>query len=197
MAKHLRLWIVGAALVALVAYGTVQRIRAADDDEDIKGAIEKMAKNLETNNAAAAKAIADKMPSDLDPGDVMSLLDKRHANGKGGLGIGGKPDTGIEKMVQEFTKKAPSQSKLNRDYAALRKAAYIIVASAEAIHNRSPVKATDGKKNPTDWKKWSADMQRQGRDFAKAIESKNPQKVKRAASNLNDTCVKCHEVFKD
>jgi cytochrome c556 len=197
MAKQLRLWIVGAALMTIVAYGAIQQIRAADDDQDITAAIQKMAQNLESHNDNAASAIAKKMPSDLDPGDVMSLLDKRHANGKGGLGIDKKPNTGIETMVQKFAKQAPTQSKLNRDYAALRHAAYIIVASAKAIHNHCPVKAVDGKKNPKDWLNWSTAMDKQGSDFAKAIESKNPQKVKRAASNLNDTCTKCHEVFKD
>ncbi|HZU36407.1 MAG TPA: cytochrome c, partial [Gemmataceae bacterium] len=83
------------------------------------------------------------------------------------------------------------------DSAALKRAAYIIAASAEAIHDRSPVKAPDGKKNPTDWKNWSAQMKTQGLDLAKAIDGGNPNQVHKAANTLNDTCVKCHEVFKD
>ncbi len=187
----------GMALALVVGYVAVQQSRAADDEPDVKGAVEKIASSLEHNDAAAASKTAAALPSDLDPGDVMGLMDKRHANGKGGLGIGGKPNTGIEKMVQDFTKTAPAKSMLTRDQAALKKAAYIIAASAEAVHDHCPVKAPEGKKNPADWKKWSGEMKQQGLDLAKAIDTSNPSEVKKAASNLNDTCVKCHEVFKD
>lgn len=197
MRRQIRVWIVGAALVGSVVYLATQQIRAADDDQDVKGAVEKIAKNLAAHNDSAAQAIANKLPDDLDAGDVMGLLDKRHANGKGGLGIGGKPDTGIEKMIQEFAKTAPTRSKLNRDGQNLKHAAYIMAAAAEAVHNRPPVKAPTGKKNPEDWKKWSAQMKTQSLQFAKALESNDPAAVHKAADTLNNTCIQCHDIFKD
>jgi hypothetical protein len=198
MENRVRWYMVGGAIGALVlGYLAVQSGRAADDEPDVKGAVQKIAQSLEKNDNAAASKTAASLPDDLDAGDAMALMSKHNANGKGGLGIGGKAGSGIELMVQKFSKGDINQSQLTQHKADLKRAAYIAAAIAEAVHNRPPVKAPEGKKNPADWKKWSGEMKQQGLDLAKAIDTGDKGQVKQAASNLNDTCVKCHEVFKD
>ena len=202
MNTRVRSWMVGGAtLVLLVGCAAALLGKATDDDEDIKAAIEKIATNLQNNDLAAAKKAADALPSDLDPGDAMGLMELRKPGGKGGVGIGARPGTvrpdGIEKMVQNLAKSPPSKTMLTRDNAALKRAVYMAAAIGEAVQNHSPVKAPEGKKNPADWKKWASEMRAEALELTKVIDTKDPKQVNSAASKLNDTCTRCHEVFKD
>src|SRR5947209_3657901 len=69
-------------------------------------------------------------------------------------------------------------------------------AVAAVAHAAAPQKAAPDK-DPKDWKKYSEDMIKTSQEFAKAVETKKLDAIKKAATNLNATCSDCHSKFRD
>ena len=201
MKTHLRLLTVGAAGLTL-ALGSLVAIKAADEEKDPRNDVLAMAKLIESNDLEGAKKRAKTLDADLDPEDVMSAFSLRSEKGKGGVGIGDTPGAitpdGIEKKVQDLAEKKPLTPKaLDKQAKALERAGYIAAAVAIAVQDRPPVKEKEGDKDPNDWKKWAGEMHQAAREFAAAAKAKNPKLVKEAATKLNDSCIRCHKVFKE
>ncbi|MBV9124928.1 MAG: cytochrome c [Planctomycetes bacterium] len=201
MSMHARLLAVSGALLALaVWFGLIAGPgNAADDETNPKDAIAKMADALERGNPAAAQAGVASL-KDAEPDDIMPVFDLRTAKG-GGLGLGPtrgaiQPD-GIEKMIQQLAKTAPTSDQLARESKDLLRAAYVSQAVAQVIPDKCPVKVKTGEKDPNDWKTWTADMATNSTAFADAVKSGDPEKVHAAAMKLDASCTACHNVFKE
>ena len=103
-----------------------------------------------------------------------------------------QPD-GIEAKIQALDKSAPTPKEAQGDAAALARAGYIAAAVAQAVVTKVP---TDKKKQEAQWKILAGEMSKAGIDFAKAAQSKDAAKLHKAAKELNNSCIKCHDVFR-
>src|SRR5437016_8304267 len=119
MKTHLRLLGVGTAVVALGWWFLTAASNAADEKDELRESVKKLADTLKDNKADDArkqvKAIADKI-DDVD--ELMHLMSPRRPKGKGGLGIGDKPGTikpdGIELKIGDLAKKPLSKTQLTQ-----------------------------------------------------------------------------------
>jgi Cytochrome C' len=171
----------------------------ADDDKDLKAALEKLVKTAadkpeDVRKAGADFAKANKIDNE-DIKDVMDFLGKRDVNDKKGLGWGvGKPGAiksdGIELKLRELAKGKMSKAQLEKESEALVEVANRIAAIGSVSLACPPRKAPA--KFLMDWKQWSEDMIESSRDLAKAVQSKDPEGVKKAADRLNHSCKDCH-----
>lgn len=189
--KHLSGWLLAGALLAAGAVAFSSRGTAADDKE-IRDAVNKMADAIEKFDGSAAQRGAQALQkADLDV--IMEIFKLRS---KGGLGLGAansiKPD-GIEAKIQALDKTAPTPKEAESDSAALTRAGYIAAAIAQAVVNKVP---TDKKKQEAQWKMMANEMSKAGMDFATAAKSKDAAKLHKAAKDLNNSCIKCHDVFR-
>jgi hypothetical protein len=156
-------------------------------------------------NMAAAKKEAARLAKSLDdPGDVMRLLSyriKKTEDGKTlegtGFGLGPKPGAiqpdGIEDKVKALARTPLSPAALAKQSEALERAAYVAAAVSEVIPDTFPAGA---KGDPKVWKAWSQDMHKASLEFAKAVRTGKPDKVKMAADKLNDVCIRCHNDYR-
>jgi hypothetical protein len=76
---------------------------------------------------------------------------------------------------------------------------YLRVAKIfQAMAELAPHRATDRvKKSPRDLKEWvkvTGEFKHLTADFRRAVEEKDPKKVRLAAINLNSTCCECHSL---
>jgi len=200
MRAHCSSWRIATAGLALGICLLVvpSRDRAADDEKDVRDEVLRIADLIARNDGDGARKRAKTLPADLDPEDVMSVLSPRKRKG-GGVGLGPKPGEitpdGIEQKVQVLAeKKRLTQKALDKQAQALERAGYIAAAAALAVQDRPPVRGTKARK---DWKKWAGDMHEAARDFAAAAKAKNPARVKNAATKLKDSCIRCHQGFRD
>jgi cytochrome c556 len=181
-----------SALLAGIVLCVAGRGGAADDSKARENLL-KAAEALEKNDAAAAKtAIQALQKEDVDV--VMDLLKLRS---KGGIGVGEakgaiKPD-GVEAKIQALDKAAPSPKEAQADSAALARAGYTTAAVADAVMNKVPM---DKKKQEAQWKGFAKEMRTASMNFAKAAQSKDGAKIQAAAKELNNSCIKCHDMFR-
>ena len=194
-------WMTATVLLVLAAFHLAlpPRDRAAQDETHPRDDVVKMADMIARKDLAGAKKHANTLPADLDPEEVMSVFSLRTGKGKGGLGIGPKPGAitpdGIEKKLQDLAQGKPlTKAAMVRQAKALERAGYIAAAVALAVQDRPPVR---GKKDRKDWQTWAGEMHQAAREFATAATTNDPKQVTRAAVKLNDSCIRCHKVFKD
>ncbi len=129
--------------------------------------------------------------------NVMAVFKPRK---RGGFGVGEKkgevfPD-GIERMILGLNRDAPSPSKLKAYTPALIKMANRTIAIARISQAMPMLK--DKKKRPAKdkWIKYSKEMEEAAQNFIKAVKSKSPAAVKKAATKLDNTCQNCHGDFR-
>jgi hypothetical protein len=190
-------WLVAAAVLAagLGIWSATDQGRAADENKALKAEILKIADALEKKDPSAAKQaseLAKKPGSDLDI--VMDLFKPR---AKGGMGVGDNPSgikrDGIEIKIQDLDKKAPTAQEAKTESAALVRAAYVAAAIAETVQDKVP---PEKKASLKQWQTLCKEMQKLSLEFAEAAKTKNPATIHTAAKNLNEACIKCHDVFR-
>src|SRR5262245_8592940 len=92
MKSHLRLFAVSSAVLGLGLWFLAAAGNAADDKDDLRGPVSKVADALRDKKADAAKMQAEAIAGKLEGvEELMHLMSLRRPNGKGGIGIGGKP----------------------------------------------------------------------------------------------------------
>jgi len=151
-------------------------------------------KDLSRQGEAIAKA------NDLK--DVMDLFKLRRPGEKvSGLGVGKtpgaiKPD-GIEAKIMNMRKNPMAPATLEREQADLIRMAEIAAAIASVSTHQCPVDKKMGDKDPAEWKKGMEEMHKEAQNLIKAVKAKKPVDAKDAAKSLYDTCLKCHNTFRD
>lgn len=182
--KHLRGWLLASAVCASAGLFAF----AAGENESIL----KVAEALQKNDADAAKQASQA----LQKADLDVIMEVFKLRSKGGVGVGEKGAVkrdGIEAKLQDLDKAAPTPKESQADAAALARAGYVSAAVAEVIMNKVP---NDKKKQDAQWKSLAKEMHKTGLDFAKAAESKDAGKIQKAAKDLNNACIKCHDQFR-
>ncbi|MGF1580513.1 MAG: cytochrome c [Gemmataceae bacterium] len=129
--------------------------------------------------------------------NVMALFKPRK---RGGFGVGEKanevfPD-GIERMLRGLDRDQPSPSKLKTYTPALIKMANRTIAIAKISHAMPVMNDKNNRPAKGKWLKYSKDMEKASQDFIKAVKSKSPAAVKKAATMLDNTCQSCHGDFR-
>jgi hypothetical protein len=154
-------------------------------------------KDLARQGEAIAKA------NDLK--DVMDLFKLRRPGEKvSGLGIGKtpgniKPD-GIEAKIKSLAdpRRPPiAAATLEKEQADLIRMAEIAAAIASVSTHQCTVDKKMGDKDPVEWKKWMEEMHKEAQNLIKGLKDKKPGDIRNASRALNDTCVKCHNTFRD
>src|SRR5947209_18798740 len=98
---------------------------AADDKENVRALVQKLADTVAKGDAEQAKTLAAEYAKDGDLEAVMYLMKKREnkLKAKGYFGVGKEPGSiqpdGIEAKIQNLGKKAPSQAQLDKESEAL------------------------------------------------------------------------------
>jgi hypothetical protein len=185
--------LLGLGVVVLVGRGG-----AADDKkvpEAVTSGLQKAADDLEKNSKAdvskdleAVKKFDLKLP--------MRLFKKRE---NGGWGVGKADDKidpdGIEKQLEKLGDGAKPDA-LAKNADAYKQMAFRTAAIAALLEAKAPTKA-EGKKQPKDWIKWSAELKTASVQLADAIKAKDAAAVTKAAAAASKTCSTCHDVFRD
>lgn len=189
--------VAGAVVLAFSLSVLAVRPGTAADDKGAAPAVRKLADSIEKGDAGAAKEQADAIAKTFELEEVMHMLLPR---AKKGEGVGEKPGVispdGIEARFLNLGKKPLPPKQLEKEGAALARAAYITAAIAEVAERKAPEKK-EGTKDPKDWIAWTKDMKSASIELAKAARGKDPKIVKEAASKLNSSCSNCHGVFRD
>jgi hypothetical protein len=185
-----------AACAAVIGLGVILSTSQADDDdkkvrdkvEELAGVASKKPDDLQKK----AEAWVKEAKPDLD--DVMGLLKKRMKDGTGGFGIGktatGKMDDGIEARIEKL-------AKAGLDEADLKNKADLIQALNRTKAIAAIAQATKtNKMGAKKWQEYADRMDKGTDDLAKAIESGKVGEVKKAAKNLQSSCVDCHAEFR-
>ncbi len=197
MTTEARVQAAGAAALALAIGFVAIGSGSAADDKDVRDAIFKIADALQNKDADGAKRQAQALAKANELDAVMDLFKLRT---KKGVGIGETPNAimpdGIEQKIINLAKKKLPQKQLDKEADSLVRAAYIAAAISEVARLKVPEK-DDGMKKKKDWIDWSEGLSKSALDLADAAKSKNPDKVKSAATTVNSNCNNCHGVFRD
>jgi hypothetical protein len=193
----------GAAVLALTLI-LLPGGQAADDEKDLRPDLDKLVKTGTDKPADLPKAgdeFAKKNKIDNESiKDVMDYLGKRDEKSPKVWGVGDKPGDikpdNIEMKIRELAKKPLTKAQMEKEVDALKEMASRTAAVASIALASAPKKDMPDK-SIKDWKKYSEDMIKMSQEFAKAVETKKPDAIKKAASNLNGTCSDCHSKFRD
>ena len=195
MSRFFRMWTLGTALIAVMAFVAVGTPSRADDED------EKLIKEAQKDVLDLAKQIADgkdvqaaadKISKKYE--DLNTIMYAFKPKAKKGIGVGAKGD-GIEQKIQSMGKRAIPAGTLQKQKAELIKMAYINIAIANLTMNR-PVKPKGGK-GTKEWKEHTSEMKKASMELIEAVKSGDPAKVKSAAFKLEGSCTNCHSDFRD
>jgi hypothetical protein len=152
-----------------------------------QGAIRALSENLDASDLGARAA---RIVKEHDSCDISSVF----AMGPRGFGIGELKKAGhrdsIERLVQDYARKAPPRAELEQYQADLVRTAKMLQAMAELAPYRGPLVAA--KKDLPAWAKVSAEFKVTTLEFRQAIEARDSDRVFKAAKNLNQSCCNCH-----
>jgi hypothetical protein len=200
MVKNMRNWavVLSAVAAAGVLYLTGD-IRAGGKASPLSGDTRKIAAAVKAGKKDDAEALAKKTAKKAEElGDIMHMFKNRN---KGGLGVGEMPQAksdGIESKLRDVARDAPSAAVMAKEAPGLQQLGYDTAALALLTKAMAPAK-DQGKKKASDFKKWADEMYDAGVEFAKTAGEKGAgaQNVKAAATKVNETCNRCHSVFRE
>jgi hypothetical protein len=206
MIVHARGWIAGIAGLSL-ALGLLSTGNAADDGKELVESVRKVAAALAKNDTAGAKKMADEFGKKFENDDTMALFGPRtKSDGKlgRGLGVGPKPGAlkpdGIEKKLTELAKKPLPDKQLADESEALTTLGYDMAALAAIAHAGEPAdkdKKAVFNKRKKDWQAWADELKDASLKLAVAAKEKKAADVHKLATKADETCSKCHAVFRD
>jgi hypothetical protein len=119
---------------------------------------------------------------------------------KGGLGVGETagaitPD-GIEAKLQGLQKKEADKADLAKNGKAYATMGEVSLILAEISEAHTP-KDKKGEKDPKKWKEFVEKMRTGSKDLITASNKSDAKGLKKAAKELNDSCIECHGIFRD
>jgi hypothetical protein len=200
MISKIRIWIAGVTLVAAISLVFLSGPSYAGGEKDLRASVQKIADAIKKGNREEAKKLAAAVAKDKDLvdeiGAVMHMFRPRN---KGGMGVGNTPlanpaKDGIEAMLRDYGRDVPAT--VAKQAEALEATGYWIAALAELADAKGP-EAFNAKKTKKAWNDLNDEMYKNGINFAKAANGKGAQQIKSAAAKVNETCSRCHSVFKE
>jgi len=162
-----------------------------EDAKEVNAAVSKMVgKNPD------AKAIAE-LAKKYSLDELMHVFKFR---AKGGLGVGETagaitPD-GIEAKLQGLLKKEADKADLAKNGKAYATIGEVSLILAEISEAHTP-KDKKGEKDPKKWKEFVEKMRMGSKDLITASNKSDAKGLKKAAKELNDSCIECHGIFRD
>ena len=162
-----------------------------EDAKEVNAAVSKMVgKNPD------AKAIAE-LAKKYSLDELMHVFKFRD---KGGLGVGETagaitPD-GIEAKLQGLQKKEADKADLAKNGKAYATIGEVSLILAEISEAHTP-KDKKGEKDPKKWKEFVEKMRMGSKDLITASNKSDAKGLKKAAKELNDSCIECHGIFRD
>ena len=184
----------------VVALGLVLTPVEAAQDKDLKSTVRQIAEAIRKGDADCAKKMAVAVAKDKElidrVSDFMHLFGKRKGMG---LGVGPKPlenpsKDSIEIMIRDLARMVPPG--FTKQLGAFEDMGYHIAALGEVSLAAADLAPIGAGKTKAAWTEMSEDMRHLGIAFAKAVETKNADKIKTAAGKVNENCNRCHTTFK-
>ena len=162
-----------------------------EDAKEVNAAISKM-----VGKTADTKAIAE-LAKKYSLDELMHVFKFR---AKGGLGVGETagaitPD-GIEAKLQGLLKKEADKADLAKNGKAYATIGEVSLILAEISEAHTP-KDKKGEKDPKKWKEFVEKMRMGSKDLITASNKSDAKGLKKAAKELNDSCIECHGIFRD
>lgn len=164
------------------AIALAQAIKSGKDG-DVKSMLEQVKPDYAGKPGTKTDAVDLSQYLDLD--DLMTQFKPERSGGKG-----------LEKVLTTYAgKRAPLSADDMKGVVLLANQCAVI---AQFTHAFAPA-ADEGKKKKADWLKWSVEMEETAVASANAASASRPndKAVKAALKKLEDSCVKCHAVFRD
>jgi hypothetical protein len=187
--------------IALVAGAGVLSLRGdeAPATPDIKKLADQVGKKNWDELAKEGQLIAKKHD---ELRHIMNVFKPRNKDAEvSGIGVGDNPGEilpdGIDQKILRMAGKVGVTDKDIAKAAALKRMSAIVAAVAAAAVNKPNDKAQKNAATIQNWKDWSKEMHDSAQDLSKALEAKDRSQAKAAVVKLHDTCVKCHEKFRD
>jgi hypothetical protein len=194
-------------LAALMAFSKAGARDGPDDIEipkDIRDSVNKMADDVGKDKKIDKDAAQFFKDHNLDLKKTMWVFKPREKDGKGGFGVGPKPDPtgtvpdGIDAWITTYgnpRRKAFTDKELAKLAPDLERLADVTRAMAEIAEQFTPKKKMAGM-DPKDWKESNEKMKEWSTKLKVAIKAKKPDDVKKAFENLYSSCTDCHGVFR-
>lgn len=179
----------GLGLLAAV----VTTAARADEAEDVRKAVVGLVKQLE-GKKDIAKA-AEQAAKDHEFYMVMAAFKPAK---RGGIGVGEKGDS-IEIKISRLERSGVRAAELasSKDLQKqLLKVGRVSQAIAEMTQHAASEYARSGEKQKL-WQRYSQDMKKAAAALTAAAKAKDAAKVKKAALDLNTSCLECHSDFRD
>jgi hypothetical protein len=186
------LTLVAAGLWAVSLTTPISRAAA---DAETNGLVNGIADMLAKGDTAGAKKAA----GDLKKLDYETVMHAFKPRSKGGIGVGPKgsgitPD-GIELKINAIARDGITGPAMKKEGDALVRVGYVTEAMAQFAVAK-PWDAPMGKKTPAAWNEWADKMVTASAEFTKAAKGGSAADLKKAASNIKNTCDGCHAIFK-
>ena len=162
-----------------------------EDAKEVNAAVSKL-----VGKSPDAKAIAE-LAKKYSLDELMHVFKFR---AKGGLGVGETagaitPD-GIEAKLQGLQKKEADKADLAKNGKAYATMGEVSLILAEISEAHTP-KDKKGEKDPKKWKEFVEKMRMGSKDLITASNKSDAKCLKKAAKELNDSCIECHGIFRD
>ncbi len=187
------------AALLILGLWSMTTLSADDDDEkkanaEAQKAVLKLVQTMKANGDTKGQiaAIAKKF-EELRP--IMWVYKPRK---KGGIGMGPNGAEDIELTIGKM-----GSPKYRLDTQKLAKMKDDLIMSGELskaiaeIAEQNNYVQQHGKKDPAKWKGYIKDMKKGAEDLIAAAKSGNAAKVKKAATDLSNSCTSCHSDFRD
>lgn len=168
----------------------------SEDDKRVsaQSAILKLGDSLDAKDVAdQARKIVKEHASE----DISSVFKMRT---KGGLGIGKLTEVestgdGVERLIMKLrARRTISEAEIEKYSADYLRVAKIMQAMAELAPFRAPLVVQRNAKQSQEWREVATEFKDGALAFRKAVDERDPKKLRLAALKMNDTCCHCHEL---
>jgi hypothetical protein len=192
-----KLFVLSVVAVSLWTLSSTANPRRVAEDAESNDAVNAIADLLEKNEADAAKKAAAELAKKAP--DVETVMHGFKTRKLKGIGVGNEPGVvtpdGIELKINALARDGITAAAIKKEGKALTRAGYVIQAIGLYATANAPEK-NDGKKKRSDWLDWTEKMVKGSQEFVAAAKGGNAADLKKAASNIKNTCDACHAVFK-
>ena len=166
------------------------------DDKRVaaQSAILKLSDNLDAKDVAErAKQIVKEHASE----DISSVFKIR---AKGGLGIGKLTEVtakhdGIERLLLNLQRRRTiTEAEIEKYADDYLRVAKVIQAMAELAPYRATERVQKDSKLTKEWQEVTHEFKEGARTFRKAVDEKDPKRLRLAAEKMENTCCHCHDL---
>ena len=192
----MRLLAVGAVGICLgyATLGVGQPDTSSEDDRRAaaQGEILRLGDNVDAKDVAER---AQRIVQSHDSDDISSVFMLRN---QGGLGIGklteieAIPD-GIGRLMQRLrNRKTITEAEIDKYSTDYLRVAKVMQAMAELAPYRANERVLKSAKLSEEWREVAKEFKEGAAEFRKAVDEKDPKKLRLAASAMQNTCCHCH-----